>query len=698
MDQTKETRQYSEAALRLEAIIRTATDGIIVIDQRGIIETVNDAAARLFGYAIAELVGRNINLLMPQPHRDRHNGYIENYLHTGLRRIIGIGREVEGMRKDGTVFPFRLSISEVKLRNRRIFTGIVHDLTEQKRAENALREEKEKARMYFDLANTVNVVLDTGGLIVELNEKGCSLVGRPPEEVIGLDWFELVLKGEEKKTVRESFCRMMEGKMELVPYYENQVTDHEGNERFFAWHNNLIRNGKGLVTGMISSGTDISMRRMAEQALQKEKARAQQYLDIANTIFVVINRDGTIALLNKKGCEILGYTEEEALGKNWFDLALMKKDREKMRRIFRSLMKGKELGKSSYFENVVQTRDGGRRLIAWRNAVIKDENGLNAATISSGVDITEQQAAEENIKKLNTELEERVESRTEELAEAVNQLLHINKQLEYEIQERKLAEAALRKSEQDLRKAYETEKKLNVLKTRFVSMASHEFRTPLSTILSSADIIEAYAESAQQDRREKHTNRIKSAVANLTGILNDFLSLSRLEEGKVEPDPVEFELRDFCREIIDELQGLLKKGQRIRCGENKQDRTVFLDKKFLKNILFNLLSNAIKYSDAGSPIDLSLTVKDDYFEISVTDYGIGIPEEEQQHLFTRFFRAHNVENIQGTGLGLNIVRRYVDLMNGNISFESKQGKGTTFRVQIPLHRAPDNGRKNITEK
>jgi len=683
LDSTRKANYNTEAALRLEAIIQTATDGIIVIDERGIIEEVNRAAADLFGYKQSELPGHNINILMPQPHREQHDTYIQNYLQTGIRKIIGIGREVKGMRKDGTRFPFRLSISEVKLPDRRIFTGIVHDLSEQKEAENALREEKEKAQMYFDLANTLNVVLDTEGRVVELNNKGCSFVGHREEDIAGEDWFELILEGEEQKTVRDAFCSMMNGESELIPYYENTVRDKNGRLHYYAWYNNLIRDRGDRIIGLISSGTNITERRLAERALQKEKEKAQQYLDVANTIFVVLDRNRRVTLLNRKGMEMLGYNEEEVLGKNWFDLALAPEQRQEALRIFKDLMAGRE-SIAAYHENHLLTKDGERRLIAWRNALIRDESGQPLSTISSGVDITEQRAAEERIKRLNAELEERVEERTEELAEAVNQLLNINKQLEFEIQERKAAETALRKSEAELRKAFEREKELSELKSRFVSMASHEFRTPLSTILSSADIIEAYTKTDQQQRREKHTNRIKSAVANLTGILNDFLSLSRLEEGKIEHQPTEFELSHFCKDIIDELQGLLKPGQEIRLQGIEEEQYVYLDKKFFKNILFNLLSNAIKYSEPEDPIDLVFDLDGENLRLMVRDYGIGIPEEEQEHLFTRFFRAHNVENIQGTGLGLNIVKKYIELMNGSISFESKVGKGTTFQAVVPL--------------
>ncbi|NRA49544.1 MAG: HAMP domain-containing histidine kinase, partial [Phaeodactylibacter sp.] len=252
------------------------------------------------------------------------------------------------------------------------------------------------------------------------------------------------------------------------------------------------------------------------------------------------------------------------------------------------------------------------------------------------------------------------------------------------ISEREAAEAALKTKEKQLTIALEKEKELNELKSRFVSMASHEFRTPLSTILSSADLIEAYTEQEQQKKRLRHTQRIKSSVANLTSILNDFLSLSRLEEGKLSLNPSTFELEEVWTEVADGVQGMLKKGQTLNITGLETAQTLHTDRRILQNVFYNLLSNAIKYSGEGLPIDCRIICESNILKIEIQDYGIGIPESEQQHLFTRFFRAHNVENIQGTGLGLNIVKGYVELLNGNISFDSVPNEGSTFRVEIPL--------------
>lgn len=240
-----------------------------------------------------------------------------------------------------------------------------------------------------------------------------------------------------------------------------------------------------------------------------------------------------------------------------------------------------------------------------------------------------------------------------------------------------------KKAEKEIRRALQKEKELNELKSRFVSMASHEFRTPLSTILSSVSLAEKYVAPEDSEKREKHFNRIKSSVRNLTSILNDFLSLDKLEAGKVENNPVEFDLKEFATELAEEMQAVAKTGQRVNYKHTGKQTIVNLDRNILKNILNNLLSNAIKYSPEHSEIFFNSIIEKNKLKINIADKGIGIPEEEKQHLFERFFRAKNALNIGGTGLGLNIVKKYTDLLGGEIGFESECGKGTVFTVSIP---------------
>ena len=396
--------------IRLNSIIETAIDGIITIDDRGYIESINPAAARLFGYKAEELIGKKINVLMPMPHRKEHDKYLHRYQSTGDAHIIGIGREVEGLKKDGNTFPFRLAVSETILEDQTIYTGIIHDLTEVKAMEQKL--------------------IDT-----------------------------------------------------------------------------------------------------------------------------------------------------------------------------------------------------------------------------------------------NNRLEDLVESRTQDLENVVNELLKSNRLLE--------------ESQTQLEEALAKERELNELKSRFVSMASHEFRTPLSTILSSASLISKYVNEEHQEKRLRHINRIKSSVDHLTNILNDFLSLGKLEEGKIALQYTQIDIVDLCSDINEELKGLLKPGQHIDKIINGTPYPFHSDLHVLKGILFNLLSNAIKYSNEHQPISCIFRFSPEQISIAIADRGVGIPREDQEHLFTRFFRANNVENIQGTGLGLSIVKRYVDLLGGTITFESEVGRGSTFTVDLP---------------
>lgn len=238
-------------------------------------------------------------------------------------------------------------------------------------------------------------------------------------------------------------------------------------------------------------------------------------------------------------------------------------------------------------------------------------------------------------------------------------------------------------AEEKIKKALEKEKELNELKSRFVTMASHEFRTPLSAIYSSAILLSKYKTSEQQDKRDKHIVRIKSTVNSLTQILNDVLSLSKAEEGITKVEYKDVQVLEFCKEVSDEVQSIARRGQEIiynHIGNN----TIICDPDLMKKITLNLLSNALKYSYDNGKVNIDTQVLNKELTIIVKDRGIGIPLAEQNKLFKRFFRAENVANIEGTGLGLNIVKKYVELLNGKITFTSIPEEETIFTVKLPL--------------
>jgi signal transduction histidine kinase len=213
-------------------------------------------------------------------------------------------------------------------------------------------------------------------------------------------------------------------------------------------------------------------------------------------------------------------------------------------------------------------------------------------------------------------------------------------------------------------------------------MASHEFRTPLSTVLSSISLLAKYSTTEDQPKRDKHIDRIKSSVKTLTDILNEFLSLGKIEEGKVEVRPALFDIGEFINGINNEMNVLLKPGQEINY-EHTGNTSAYTDNSLLKHVLINLISNAIKFSPENAHIMISCKVDNENTTIKITDQGMGIPIADQVHLFERFFRATNATNIQGTGLGLHIVGRYIEILNGSISYESKLEKGSTFKIVLP---------------
>jgi len=294
--------------------------------------------------------------------------------------------------------------------------------------------------------------------------------------------------------------------------------------------------------------------------------------------------------------------------------------------------------------------------IAFVNDITKRKEFENA------INIQREQLEETNkkIEELNNELEGKVELRTRQLQDTLQQL---------------------ELSRDELTRALSKEKELSDLKSRFVSMASHEFRTPLSTILSSASLVAKYVETTEQEQRNKHINRIKSSVNNLTDLLNEFLSIGKIEDGKISANNQHFNLKELITSLCSEMEAIAKSKQQFNYFHTGNE-IIFSDPSLLRNIITNLLSNAIKFSGEGSVNEVNSHVSTDRIILTVKDNGMGISAEDQQHLFERFFRGANVTNIQGTGLGLHIVSKYIEILDGEIAFESELEHGTKFTITL----------------
>lgn len=400
--------------------------------------------------------------------------------------------------------------------------------------------------------------------------------------------------------------------------------------------------------------------------------------DFATEGILVTNQLGEIIKINRAAEFMFGYGKGELLGQK-IETLIPRKYSEKHvrhRQGFEKSPNPRSMGIGMDLHGL--KKDGTEFPVEVSLSPFESENGKYV--IAFIIDITIRRKQDDLLKKSN-----------QELKYYTTELESVNTKLENRVRDRTLileeAMHELERSRLELSLALEREKELGELKSRFVSMASHEFRTPLTTILSSLSLISKYTELGDTDKQNRHIQKIKASVTSLTDLLNDVLSVSKLEEGKVQSNPEPFTVSEVVNEILETLQTIVKPGQKISYTR-KGDEIITLDKKILKHILLNLISNALKFSGDNAEIKVKTLVKNNCLTLTVSDNGIGISEEDQKHLFERFFRGKNVTNIQGTGLGLNIVAQYVKLLNGNIEVKSKLNNGTTFTIDLfssPAH-------------
>jgi PAS domain S-box-containing protein len=295
------------------------------------------------------------------------------------------------------------------------------------------------------------------------------------------------------------------------------------------------------------------------------------------------------------------------------------------------------------------------------------------------IDITKRKDNERQIVELNTRLEDKIKIRTTELQESIQELQGLNLNLEGEIKKRKQAE-------KKIKDALQKEKELNELKTKFLSLVSHEFKTPLSGILTSATLTEKYIQENQQDKREKHLGTIRNKVHYLNNILNDFLSIERLDAGSGQYKYNSFSLKRLINEVVYNANVTLKSGQELIYPQEMEDMMLYQDEKILELILSNLIGNSIKYSPEDTLIKFEVSPTENVIIFVVEDQGIGIPQKDQKHIFERYFRAENAVLNQGTGIGLNIAKTHLENLGGSIEFTSIENEGTKFVVKLPILR------------
>ncbi|MEQ9671530.1 PAS domain-containing sensor histidine kinase [Coleofasciculus sp. G2-EDA-02] len=381
-----------------------------------------------------------------------------------------------------------------------------------------------------------------------------------------------------------------------------------------------------LEQGEESSTSSPPEIRDRQQAELQDQNFVSVILDTANALITVLDQQGRIIRFNQTCERLTGYSFEEVKGKYIWDLFLIPEDIESIKTIIKELQ---ACHFPNQHENYWLARDGNRRLISWYNTVLLDDNRSVKYLIGIGIDITERKQAEE------------------------------------------------------MRRQLERQQELSQLQLRFFSLVSHEFRTPLSTILASVQLLQLCPDKFSPDKKLRNLKRIEGATQRLRQMLDNILTINRAETGQLDFQPTQVELEKFCQDILADIPLNPDNQYVLNFVRNAYCDSAYLDKNMLRSILSNLLTNAIKYSPQGGTIDFRINCTATEVIFQVCDRGIGIPVDDIPHIFKAFHRGTNIDSIPGSGLGLTVAQTCVSVHGGNISVTSEPGVGTTFTVTIP---------------
>jgi PAS domain S-box-containing protein len=622
----------SVAELELRAVLDAAVDAVIIIDSQGLVESFNRSAERLFGWTAAETVGRNVSMLMPEPFRSQHDGYMHHHMTTGERRIIGKGREVVAQRRDGSMFPVFLAVGRIEGLDPPRFVGFIHDVTDRKRSVEALRRERDRAQTYLDLAEVMLLALDARGTISLVNRKGCEILGWPEDELVGRNWFETCLPAELRDDVRGMFGQFFQGNASPARYAEHEVVTRSGERKLIAWRNVFLRDERGLVSGTLSSGEDITEQRRAIEALRQSEQLLRDAQAIANLGNYETRIPGGQPYWSPQLYRILGLDPSHPPPhfSDYVEHCVYADDRERFRREWERLeAEGGQLD----LEYRIRRPDGSIRDVHAIARVHRDTDGV-LKVVGTLHDITERKRAEEEIRQTQERLTQF--SRLSTMGEMAAGLAHeINQPL-----------TAITNYAQALQRL----------------LAAPEPPDPADVQLALQQI------AAQALRAGEVIRRLRSFVKN----------------------------REARTEVVDPLQlitDLLAFAEpdtrvndiRLRVEADEPLPPVVCDPVQVQQVMLNLIRNAIDAINDSRTTDREITIRavrdgGIAVEISVEDHGPGISPAVADNLGNPFFTTKPT----GTGLGIAISRSILRAHGGKLSHRPTPGGGATVFFTLPV--------------
>lgn len=610
-------------------LLETVSEAVIIVDNNQHIMEVNQSSETIFGYTKQELMGRELNLLIPSNYHESHTKHFEKFIKKGKRRAMGIAKDIYALKKDGTIFPVEVELNPFTIYNKTYVMALVKDISEKKEIEKILMLRTKALHSAYN-GIVITDALKHDNPIIYFNSAFQKLTGYSDKEILNHNCRFLQGKDRDQEPLKKLRKCIEKGEscQATLRNYKKDGTLFWNDLYIFP-----ITNDKGVVTNFIGIQNDVTERKNNEV---ERHHLASIFDESLNEIYVFDSKTLKFINVNFGAQKNIGYTLEELKNMTPLDIKPSENEHEFRKKIDVLLKNNVE---KIEFESFHKRKDGTTYPV---DVHLQLSNlGEKEVFVAIILDITDR-------KNYTTKLENKVEERTEQLKIALNK-----------------------------------EKELNELKTKFISLVSHEFKTPLSAILTSSELLSKYKLEDHQEKRDKHIKTIMDKVHFLNNIINDFLSVEKLETGKVNYKFSNFKLSKVLNEVVYDANMLLKEGQQIKYPENIDDLSLYQDEKTIQLILSNLLHNSIKYSPEGSHIDLFIKQDSTNTTITIKDQGIGIPEKDQKHIFERYFRAQNVVNTQGTGIGLNIVKNHLENLGGTIYFESEEHKGTTFVITFP---------------
>jgi len=627
-----ERKQMEESLRESEefssSLLSNSPNPILVLNPDASVRYVNPALEKLTGFSSKELVGKKppypwwSEETLQKTRRD-----FEKAIQRGAKRLEELFQKKNEER-------FWVEITSTPVRSNGEFQYYLAnwvDITERKRTEEALRRSEERFRDLFENANDLIQSVTADGHFRYVNKRWREILGYSEEEVANLLLWDII-HPDSIPHCREVFQKVMSGKtvknIEVVfVAKDGKLVPVEGNV------NCRFEEGKPVATRGIFR--DITERKQAEEIIRRERDRAEQYLKIAGVMLAAIGADENITMINKRGCEMLGYKERELLGKNWLHLLVPQRIRGEIREVFNKLMAG-DVELVEYYENPLLTKDGEERLVAFHNTVLRNPNGEITGVMFSGEDITERKQAEEKAKELRVL------------------------------------------------------KDVDRLRTELLANVSHELRTPLTSIKGFANTLLQPDVKWSEEEQQNFLQAIDQESDRLTRLVNDLLDMSRLEAGAMKLE------KDTCHlpGILDSISGRLAsltEHHQLKVMVSSGLPTVYADETRIGQVLTNLVENAAKYSRQGSPITIAAELSGNQVITSVTDEGEGIPAELLDRVFDRFYQAESIAagRKSGTGLGLSICRGIIKAHGGKIWVESKPGEGSKFSFSLPISKGEE---------